>query len=889
MTRFEIASPFWLLLLFALVPVLLLRIRAHLLARRGAPGLVSPQLRRQLITGSSIVWRWLRFSLFALAFAAVTVALARPRWGVEKVETQSHGRNILIAIDTSRSMLANDVSPSRLDRAKLAAEDIVKSLPGDRIGLVAFAGGAFVQAPLTVDHAAVVETLRQVDTELIPRGGTNLGSAVQIAIETVQKADVGESALILFSDGEDLEGGEQLADLRQQAAASGMTIVAIAVGTEAGSIIPDPEANEPGVFVKDESGQIVRSRLNPLALQAISADTENGLYLALDSRRSISSVVAASLSQLELTSGEEVERERPIERFGWFLAIGLLLFAAGWVLPDFRRSHKAISSVKASQQKPTPVYRSATPRSALAPSGAASGGTASAAAGAPPSVEEIERLKSRDGTASLLVVAALSLASFSTFTAPALGQGSGTDTPRSDDSPATPAAAPDELRAPEIAAEEALEAMQDGRYERAASAYRAAIGSGAENADGISRPDPELNFGLGSAAYKLGDYETAKQAFSRALESADRELATRAQYNLANTLFRHGETFLDESLARPDKTAAAEQWTSALEHYQGALKLDPRNNRARHNADVVSARLELLKQEQAEEEQQQKEDEKSEEEKDDKEDPPKEDEEEEEEKEDEDKNKDDEEDKEKDENGEGDGQNQNQNQDKDDKQNENNSDDGGSDGNQDQNQNPDKNEDQGGDQNSNSDSEGGQQPPPDGGGDQGSDGNEGQQPPPEGGSDPSNEQKGDEDDGKSPPPSGADGSQPPPAKPENSDADQKDGEGSNGPERRPEPQDSSAAPNSESEEPPEGKLEANPPQQSENGQPAQPQNANPGNAQAGNASQQDGERDPNADVMNAETGYTPSEARRLLRTQSEEALRMLRVRAPQSNDRYRNW
>ena len=391
MTDFQFASPYWLLLMLALVPVLLLRIRAHLLARKGAPGLVSPRLRQQLITGSGTVWRWLRFSLFALAFAAVTVALARPQWGVEKVETQSHGRNILIAIDTSRSMLANDVSPNRLDRAKLAAEDIVKAVPGDRIGLIGFAGGAFVQAPLTVDHAAVVETLRQFDSELIPRGGTNLGSAVQLAIETFRKANVGESALILFSDGEDLEGGEHLASLRTQAAASGMTIVAIAVGTEAGSIIPDPEANEPGVFVKDEAGQIVRSRLNPVALQAISADTENGLYLALDARRSIASVVAASLSQLELTTGEEVERERPIERFGWFLAFGLLLFAAGWVLPDFRRNRQAIAR---RQVQPTRTATVSAP-----PSGA----TAAPPTG-PPSLEDIERMKARTGATALVIL-----------------------------------------------------------------------------------------------------------------------------------------------------------------------------------------------------------------------------------------------------------------------------------------------------------------------------------------------------------------------------------------------------------------------------------------------------------------------------------------------------
>ena len=882
MPGFEIASPFRLLLLFALVPVLLLRIRAHILARRGAPGLVSPRLRDQLVTGSSIVWRWLRFSLFALAFAAVTVALARPRWGSEKVETRSHGRNVLIAIDTSRSMLANDVSPSRLDRAKLAAEDIVRALPGDRVGLIAFAGRAFVQAPLTVDHAAVVETLRQFDTELIPRGGTNLGSAVQIAIDTFKKAVVGESALVLFSDGEDLEGGEQLANLREQAAASGMTIVAIAVGTEAGSIIPDPEANEPGVFVKDEGGQIVRTRLNPLALQAISAESETGLYLALDARRSIANVVAASLSQLESTTGEEVERERPIERFGWFLAVGLVLFGAGWVLPDFRRSHKVLSTTRTPQQRtPTPTYRNSsptpTPRVANGP----------AAKAAPPSLGEIERMKSRAGAASILAIAAISLA-FISLQNSAFAQDSSTDAQSPEESAtaaATTTAA--KLRDPEIAAREALEAMQDGSYEKAASAYRDAIGeeNGDDDSTTASRPDPELNFGLGSAAYKLGDYETAKQAFSRTLESADRELATRAQYNLANTLFRHGETFLDESLAQPDKNAAAEQWTSALEHYRGALKIDPLNDRARHNVDVVSVRLELLKQEQQQQQEKEQQEEKEDAEKED-EDPP---EEEEDEDEDEDeKDKEDKDDEQKDDGENQDDEQQNDNgqngQDKNQDQNQNQHDDGGQDGDNSKNNGGDGDGNQ--DQNSNPD--GGQQPPPDGGGDQGSDEN-GQQPPPEGGNDKPNEQKEENEKGNSPPPSGSEGSQPPPSKPDNGNGDRQKGDNSKGSEGQQQPKNSSAPPNSESEEPPDGELEANPPQQAANNQPAQPQNANSGNTQAGNASQQEGERDPDADLMNAATGYTPSEARRLLRTQSEEALRMHRQRMPQSNDRYRNW
>lgn len=359
MIPFKLAHPEWLLLMLALLPVLALRVRAHLLSRRGLPGLVSPQLRDQLISGTGSLWRWLRFGLSSLAIGMIAIAIARPHWGVEKIEAQSQGRNLLIAIDTSRSMLANDVAPDRLTRAKLAAQDIINALPNDRIGLMAFAGSAFVQAPLTTDHAAVNETLQQFDTAIIPRGGTNLSAPISLALETFRKADVGDSALIIFSDGEDHEGGEELVRLRDQAASAGMTIIAIAVGTESGSIIADPDVDEPGVFIKDDNQQIVRSRLNPLALQKISVDADNGLFLMLDGTRTITSVVAASLSQLEATAQDEAARERPIERFSIFLGLGLMFMVAAWLLPDFRKRRRSDRTDSKSPAAPTIAKRSA--------------------------------------------------------------------------------------------------------------------------------------------------------------------------------------------------------------------------------------------------------------------------------------------------------------------------------------------------------------------------------------------------------------------------------------------------------------------------------------------------------------------------------------------------
>jgi Ca-activated chloride channel homolog len=129
----------------------------------------SPRLRDDLVVGAS-VWRsWIIFSLQLIALALFIVALARPIWGEDKIVQQEYGRNVIIAIDTSRSMLGNDIVPDRITRAKLAAQDVLASLKTDRVGLIAFAGNAYLQAPLTTDHDAVIEAIQSLDFTAVPQ------------------------------------------------------------------------------------------------------------------------------------------------------------------------------------------------------------------------------------------------------------------------------------------------------------------------------------------------------------------------------------------------------------------------------------------------------------------------------------------------------------------------------------------------------------------------------------------------------------------------------------------------------------------------------------------------------------------------------------------------
>ncbi len=346
MTDLTFAIPAWLWGGLLIVPLFALRLWGHRHASKKLPGLVSPKLMGQLVNGSSRPQRWVVFSLRMLALLALSTALARPQLGYEEVETQTDSRNLIIAIDTSRSMLADDLAPNRLSRAMLAANDIVRALPEDRIGLMAFAGRPFLQAPLTVDHEAVLEAINQLDTEVIPRGGTNLTAAAELALETFKEANLDQGTLVLFSDGEALEGGERLEGFRLRAGETGMNIITVGVGTREGSLIPelDQQGNPiPGVFLKDNEGQVVRSRLETGAIRELAG--KDGLYVHLGGKISLSRVVSEIQKGIATTREEGESRLRPIERFMWPLGASFLLI----VLSHF----VSLLSLKPRQARPS--------------------------------------------------------------------------------------------------------------------------------------------------------------------------------------------------------------------------------------------------------------------------------------------------------------------------------------------------------------------------------------------------------------------------------------------------------------------------------------------------------------------------------------------------------
>ena len=276
------------LLALLLLPLLAgLKVWGDLRSRKAAARVASPRLMPELLVSRGRRQGWLVLLLELGALACFIVALARPQYGFLEEETGAGGRSLIVAIDTSRSMLTDDLKPNRLTRTQLAAADLVKRLRGDRIGLMPFAGTAFMYAPITPDIDALMESIDSLDTEIIPRGGSNLARPIELALETFAKAEAtGQQVLILFSDGENLEGTTLAA--AQKAKEQKLTIITIGVGTPNGGLIPDAES--PGGYYRDRENKPVVSRLQRDVLISI-ANTTGGLYLPLDENGDRKSVV----------------------------------------------------------------------------------------------------------------------------------------------------------------------------------------------------------------------------------------------------------------------------------------------------------------------------------------------------------------------------------------------------------------------------------------------------------------------------------------------------------------------------------------------------------------------------------------------------------------------
>lgn len=337
----NLAHPAW---LFALTLPLVLAVLAVVIARLRRSqwqAFAADRLRPILIKRRSPITRWISFSLLLLACISLVIALTRPHEKAGTREEKILSRNVLIALDLSRSMRVQDVKPDRLSRAKIAIYELLEELPNERVGIIGFAGSSYVYAPLTVDHAAVRQTVEQIDENWATLGGSNLKEALELAIDTLKKTGQKQNALVIFSDGE--KHDDSLDDIASEAELAGVNILAIGIGTENGDYVPN--ADFPSNRMVDETGQPVISRLQPEVLRNL-AEATNGKYAAAGSGDDIASLVKNSIKELDAIEMDGRQREISIEYYQWFLLPAIaFLFATIIIGTRWRGVGKVIAAI----------------------------------------------------------------------------------------------------------------------------------------------------------------------------------------------------------------------------------------------------------------------------------------------------------------------------------------------------------------------------------------------------------------------------------------------------------------------------------------------------------------------------------------------------------------
>lgn len=336
----------WLALLGPLLLVALQRYSAWARQRQLAQ-LAAPHFLADLTRSHSPARRAFKHALLVLGVAGIGLALARPQWGEQEGGGQSLGEDIMFVVDCSQSMLAADVTPNRLQRTKLAILDFVQRHGRGRIGLVAFAGQAFLQCPLTFDHGAFEDALTALDEKTIPVAGTDIGRALDGAFQGMEKIDR-RKVMVLITDGEDLEkGGVRVA---QTLATNNVVVFTLGVGTPAGAQIQVRNEQGKPEFLRDARGEIVRSRLDETTLRAVAQATR-GNYFPLGSVGEGLARVQSVMTTMDGAGASARAKRFAVERFHVPVAAVLGLLVIESLLGTRRREEFKIkkSKLKTSQ------------------------------------------------------------------------------------------------------------------------------------------------------------------------------------------------------------------------------------------------------------------------------------------------------------------------------------------------------------------------------------------------------------------------------------------------------------------------------------------------------------------------------------------------------------
>ena len=477
-----LGAPEWLLLVLVALAVAAVAAFATLRRRAQVRRVLGERLGDSLAPGVEMARPVVRAASTGLSLLLFAVALSQPQCGSRAELTRKRGIDVVVALDASKSMRARDVLPSRLERAKLELSTLLDELKGDRVAIVAFAGDAFVQCPLTSDYAAAKLFLRAIDPDQMQEGGTNIGAALATAQKVLEGADRGakDRVVVLLSDGEDLSG--EVGEATESLKTAGIKVFTIGIGSPTGEPIPvlDKQGDRTGYLKDPTTGQTVLSRLDEAGLESIAQAT-GGEYFHRTGGVAVPEV-AARIDRLQKTELESRITVRYDERFQSFLLPGLVLLVVGMAAGSSWRRRGSGAALGAG------LALLATPARALGPFEAN-----------PPGVER------------------------------------------------------------------GLKAYDEGRFEDALREFTAAE----HEAPG----HPALEYNRGNALYRLGRYDEAREAYHRASEAAGPSLKERDLYNMGNALAQLGDT------------------KGAIGAYRKALVMEPRDEAARHNLEVLLRKI----------------------------------------------------------------------------------------------------------------------------------------------------------------------------------------------------------------------------------------------------------------------------------------------------------
>jgi len=334
----RVAEPEYLYLLFLLIFLIILWIISDRIRLRQLKKFGNPKLLEKIGVSLSSRFKWQKRMVVLAGLGLIIFSLARPQWGAKLTRVERRGVDLMIAIDTSKSMLAQDIKPSRLEKAKFELSHLIDLLEGDRVGIVCFAGTAFTLCPLTTDYSAVKLFLQSITPEVVPQPGTCLTDAIEASLENFNPEEKKYKVILLLTDGEDhcKELGRDPKESAKKAKEQGAVIYTIGIGSPEGSPIPLVDETGQIQYKRDNKGELILTRLDEETLREIALITGGKYYHSRAGELEVERIYQEIRQMEKKKFGEELQVEYE-ERFQYFLGAGILLLFISGLMPEGKR------------------------------------------------------------------------------------------------------------------------------------------------------------------------------------------------------------------------------------------------------------------------------------------------------------------------------------------------------------------------------------------------------------------------------------------------------------------------------------------------------------------------------------------------------------------------